>query len=314
MSISKIFGNQRYSILVDSTCLRDSLIDIEGIENVCLFNAQDNTIETLFDKEIPDNFVFISTKWDSFANFKEIRNKRILLLPQVAFAIDDNTSIYSIQKLLISDFDFAVRKHHEWYPVFSETKQPLCFSGKGSNLMCHLNESIEISTIDDIVLKVDDPRSVAEYFEIALENRIDKASSFSVDGYLDIQGVLIAKGINFRLKNYNDYFANNLIELVNKSSNMKIFVGNNKLTSVLINNVEYLSDFIDLVSEDKAQLPNVTEFAIGFNYQLQNDIDWKFNLQVNEGVKRIHLGIGNGEVGFHLDFITSNIEYSSHLC
>ena len=219
-----------------------------------------------------------------------------------------------MQKLLISDFDYAVRKHHEWYAVFSETKQPLCFSGKESHLVCHLNESIEISTIDDIVLEVDDPRSVAEYIEIALENRIDKASSFSIDGYLDIQGVLIAKGINFKLKNYNSYFVNNLIELVNKSSNMKIFVENNKLSSVLIDNVEYLGDFIDLVSEDKAQLPNITEFAIGFNYQLQNNINWKFNSQVNEGVKGIHLGIGDGELGFHLDFITSNIEYSSHLC
>jgi hypothetical protein len=91
-------------------------------------------------------------------------------------------------------------------------------------------------------------------------------------------------------------------------------VESNKLTSVLIDNVDYLSDFIDLVSEDKAQIPNITEFAIGFNYQLQNDINWKFNSQVNEGVKGIHLGIGDGELGFHLDFITSNIEYSSHLC
>lgn len=314
MTISTIFDNQRYSILVDSTCLLDSLKNIDGVEDICFLNPESNRIETFCSQEIPDNFIFICTNWNSFVNFRKIRNKRILLLPQVAFDVDDATAIYSIQKLLISDFDYAVRNHHEWYPIFSETKQPLCFSGKNSHLICHLSQSIEMTTINDIVLEVDNPRSVAEYFEIALENQINQANTFSIDGYLDIQGVLIAKGINFRLKNYNAYFVNNLIELVNKSSNMKIFVESNKLTSVLIDNVEYLSDFIDLVSEDKAQLPNITEFGIGFNYQLQNDINWKFNSQVNEGVKGIHLGIGDGELGFHLDFITSNIEYSSHLC
>lgn len=314
MTISTIFDNQKYSILVDSTVLMESLKNIEGIEDICFFNTESNAIKNLYQKEIPDNFVFICTTWDAFIQFRKLKNKRILLLPQIAFNIDDATSIYSLQKLLTSDFDYAVRKHHEWYSVFAETSQPLCFSGKGSALMCHLSQSIEMTTINDIVLEVDNPRSVAEYFEIALENHIDEANSFRIDGYLDIQGILIAKGINFRLKNYHEYFVNNLMVLVNKSSNIKILVDNNKLTSVLIDNVEYLNDFIDLVSDDKTKLPNITEFAIGFNYKLQNNINWNFNSQVNEGVQGLHLGIGDGEVGFHFDFITTNIEYSERLC
>jgi len=314
MTISAIFGNQKYSILVDSAQMITPLSNIEGVNDICLLNIDANFIETFDDREATSNFIFVCTNWDSFVKFRNIKGKRILLLPQVAFDVNIDALIYSIQKLLASDFEYAVTKHHEWYPVFSEIDRPLSFWGRGSDLRCDLSQSIEISTINNILLEVDNPRSVAEYFEIALENRIDQDGSFKIDGYLDVEGFLMAKGIDFRLENYNRCFADNLMYLVSQSSSMKIIVNNNKLTSVLIDNIEYLNYFTDLISEDKTKLPNITEFAIGFNYKLQNNVNWNFNSQVNEGIEGLHLGIGNGEVGYHFDFITTNIQYYKNLC
>jgi hypothetical protein len=177
------------------------------------------------------------------------------------------------------------------------------------HVTCTLSNSIRISTISDVVLEVGDPRSVAEYFEISLENSIDETNSFIIDGYLSVEGILIAKGIDFNLKNYNKDFLENIIDLVNRASDMKIFIQKNRLISVLIDGVEYLNFFVDLVGKDKKKTPNIMEFAVGFNYRIKDNISWRFNSQVNEGLEGIHIGIGDGQSGFHLDFVTSNIGY-----
>lgn len=309
MSISKIFDNRDYSLLVDSISLLDSLKKLDNIGEVYLFDEKfsDATSSTRTDI---GNFVFLCTRWIPFVRFREFRNTRVLLLPQVAFATDENTSIYSVENLLNSDFDYAVSQHHEWYSILAEASQPLCFADKeDSYLTCHLSESIELSTIDDITLEIDDPRSVAEYFEIALENRCNETNSFTVNGCFEIQGVLMAKGVDFNLINYDVCFAKDLVELVSNSSSTRIFIQNNRITSILIDGTEYLSCFIDLIGEDKVRLPNVTEFAIGLNYRIRDGVKWCFNSQLNEGIQGLHLGIGDGQTGFHIDLINPNIEF-----
>jgi hypothetical protein len=134
MNIEKIFGDQPYSILVDSAHLHKVLKNIDGVDNIFLFDTVFDARENRCEHDRCNNFVFLCTKWDSFSKYKEIKNTRILLLPQVAFNNDSETAIYSVREVLNSDFEYAVKQHLIWYSIFSNAEDALCFLGKESHV------------------------------------------------------------------------------------------------------------------------------------------------------------------------------------
>ncbi|WP_259697667.1 hypothetical protein [Pseudomonas brassicacearum] len=48
----------------------------------------------------------------------------------------------------------------------------------------------------------------------------------------------------------------------------------------------------------------LTEFAIGVNSEIKPLIDYKMNSQLNEGIDGVHLAIGDGSSGYHIDFLS----------
>jgi hypothetical protein len=70
-------------------------------------------------------------------------------------------------------------------------------------------------------------------------------------------------------------------------------------------------DFTDAVRE--ATNPqyelHALELGIGTNMGLLPRVDWTYNSQMNEGAGLVHLGVGEGITGAHMDFIVADGEH-----
>ena len=57
---------------------------------------------------------------------------------------------------------------------------------------------------------------------------------------------------------------------------------------------------------------NITEFAVGVNASIGSEIDYHVNSQLNEGIDGLHVAIGDGACGFHIDFLCPGATVSKH--
>lgn len=75
----------------------------------------------------------------------------------------------------------------------------------------------------------------------------------------------------------------------------------NKVTSLRTGNGEYI-EVLKMAAGTRGL--ELTEFAIGVNDEIAPLIDYKMNSQLNEGVGGVHLAIGDGSSGYHIDFLS----------
>lgn len=296
--IYKVFDCAEFHIVVDSKEIYKKLC--ENIPNVVLWDYSKTSL--------PENSLIVCTNNEFFLTQRELRKassfSRGIVLPQVAFDNSFDVVVYSVDLLLASDFEYAFYKHQEWYELFSIRQSPFFFCNKNYELFCHLSSSIKLSTINDIILKPGEFRSVAGSFEINLENSRFDVNSFVLEGTLIVDGILFARGIDFNLLECDSEFAGTLPKLVSESKT-EVIIKKNKIVSILIGEKEYMP-LISFLAGYNMKPPNITEFAVGFNKNIRSIIKWEYNSQVNEGIEGIHIGIGDGKTGFHIDFIVSN--------
>lgn len=79
----------------------------------------------------------------------------------------------------------------------------------------------------------------------------------------------------------------------------------NKVTSLQADNEEHIET---LKSAAGIRGLGLTEFAIGVNEDIAAFIDYKVNSQMNEGINGVHLAIGDGSSGFHIDFLSPDVK------
>ncbi|MHC8402002.1 hypothetical protein ACYZTX_21715 [Pseudomonas sp. MDT1-17] len=84
-------------------------------------------------------------------------------------------------------------------------------------------------------------------------------------------------------------------------------VEDNIITSLKVKNEEHLK-LLDLAAGSRGL--KLTEFAIGVNEAIASSIDYKINSQMNEGISGVHLAIGDGSSGYHIDFLSPAVSVS----
>jgi hypothetical protein len=83
-----------------------------------------------------------------------------------------------------------------------------------------------------------------------------------------------------------------------------LVIEDNTITSLKINGNEQIK-LLDLASGPRGL--KLTEFAIGVNDSITESINYKMNSQLNEGISGIHVAIGDGSSGYHIDFLCPGV-------
>lgn len=260
----------------------------------------------------PTRVISFCTSWEHFNFLTEVMKREeetfALVIPQIAFDIDEEVVKYSLDLMAISDFEFAYNEHKKWQDFIINSGIDLEFinSESNSSIKCEFGETINLASIDTLKLKPFDFRSIAQYFELNLENALDSNESFTVNGVLHAEGALFACSPDFHIDyEYDKNLADKIIkDFANSKSNILTFENNNLISCILDDGKNIVNELKILTGQKDSLYPNATEFAIGFNPNISQPIRWEYNAQINEGVFGIHVGIGNGSSGYHFDFMS----------
>jgi hypothetical protein len=89
-------------------------------------------------------------------------------------------------------------------------------------------------------------------------------------------------------------------------ADIEVIVENSRAVSISIDNVDITKKIREYSNPEYDLL--LVEMAVSTNSSLQpNEIDWSVNSFMNEGVEGIHIAVGDGMTGAHIDFICPGV-------
>ncbi|MGF6126548.1 hypothetical protein QF019_001756 [Pseudomonas frederiksbergensis] len=145
-------------------------------------------------------------------------------------------------------------------------------------------------------------QSVAEFFEVHYAHmNSQEPCPFSFSGTLKIEGILTVlrkhhPGLPEDLKISLNWLSDRISQ-----DNATLSVTDNIITSLKTNSEEHIK-LLDLATGARGL--KLTEFAIGVNDSIAPNIDYQINSQMNEGISGVHVAIGDGSSGYHIDFLS----------
>ena len=215
---------------------------------------------------------------------------------------------YALRMMAASHFSQAVENQR---PVLEQLNSARHFilehKGKSAGALMLRDNAVAFATLAED-LQGSYIRSVAEFFEIhyAHTNR-DTPCPFSFSGVLEVVGVLLV----LRDENFEGMtLKGSLDELVQSVAlhGATAVIENNAMNSFIVQGREYIDLLVAAAGERGASL---TEFAVGVNRSVSSKLDYAVNPQLNEGVAGIHVAVGDGRSGFHIDFLCPNYKLKS---
>jgi hypothetical protein len=81
-------------------------------------------------------------------------------------------------------------------------------------------------------------------------------------------------------------------------------IKDNTIHSLKIKNEEHVK-LIELAAGSRGL--KLTKFAIGVNECIAANNDYTINSHMNEGISGVHLAIGDGSSGYHIDFLSPSV-------
>jgi hypothetical protein len=261
-----------------------------------------------YDPENPSDYISICSKLQHFERLPIIAQKsRVLVLAQLAFDPSNTAVLYSLECLLKSDF-LEASKERERFKSKIQRKH-ISFTGSSAHFFCQTQKNTTISSLDESRINSRSLISVAEYFEAGLESQGSLENCpYKINGEGFSHGITIAKNPDKTIFNFEGI--KRIKNLINSSTEAKIYieVKDNLLHKCQIDDEDVLADLAESVGgESKLQ---VIEFSRGFNGKILDGIDYRINSQMNEGVQGIHLGVGDGISGYHIDFLFPEVDFA----
>ena len=276
-----------------------------------LFEARDLehlSIHEMIERRPPDVVLVVERLETMRALHKEMHEatdqSRVLLLPACSFDPSPEVVAYSLDLLAASDFERAVSRNRVWRQVLSRHPSPLVFRRPGSDaeLTCHLLGDVRVHCATEVVLPRGEWEGPAGYFEVEMELFDAQARYFSLEGELVVDGLLAAKSSNMAadLEPLHDE-ANDLIRERGGPAG-RLRAADNRIVAFEIGGDDITDRLARLTGEmyERAFL----EFSIGTN-SVSAPVDWSVNSILNEGLAGIHVAIGDGIGGAHIDFVST---------
>lgn len=210
-------------------------------------------------------------------------------------------ALYSLDLMKKSDFRAAAAGQKPALDLMQEA-DALRFNGENSSGRVELDHSVDPYGLNEETLSGAFVHSVAEFFEVHYAH-VDSSAAcpFTLNGHLSISGILSVMRPTGELP-YEGVEADvrRLVADVASANRCQLDVDDNRIRSFMVDGQERVALLDKLAGKRGAVL---TEFAIGVNKSIGGAVDYAINSQLNEGVDGIHVAVGDGSTGFHIDFL-----------
>lgn len=292
--ISTLFGQEDLSIIADSEdflreCAR------QGFNTANIYELE----------KLPKNSIVFSFSNDAakmtFELAKNTERKKSIFCATQVFEPTVTIALYSLKLLLNSNFEHALSTQRSVLHMLN-SNESFFLSGNYADAQLSIFPHAQPYALLSEDVSHDFVQSVAEFFEVHYAHmNPQEPCPFSFTGTLKIAGILtvlrkpnptLPYGIKTSLKWLSDKIS---------KEGAFLSVKNNNITSLIVNNEEHIK-LLDLAAGSRGL--KLTEFAIGVNDAIASNIDYKINSQMNEGIAGVHLAIGDGSSGYHIDFLS----------
>ncbi|CAE6947871.1 MULTISPECIES: hypothetical protein [Pseudomonadaceae] len=260
----------------------------------------------------PDTVVSISFSDDAarrtFVLASQNPNTKMIFCAAHVFDDSIESAIYSLDLMRKSNFKAALAKQ-KGVISFLETTQDIQLSGNGADCTVTLD-----GTTKPFALRKDinSPyvASVAEFFEVHFAHiKKNEPCPFHISGELQIAGalsVLRPTGKDPYQGSRDD--VSNFLKEIAAAKTVNLVADNNEIVSFKIENRECV-DFVRKIGGERGS--QLTEFAVGVNQSISDEIDYRVNSQINEGIEGIHVAIGDAVTGYHIDLLCPGVQINN---
>jgi hypothetical protein len=258
--------------------------------------------------KLPKHSIVFSFTNDAAKRVFELANntesKKCVFCATQVFDPTLDSALYSLDLLLKSDFEQALIAQRRVLSRLN-SNDSFAMTGNGANAQIEIFSHAQPYALISEDIEENFIQSVAEFFEVHYAHMNPKTPSpFSFHGTLEISGILtvlrkpnptLPSGLKIALRWLSDLISEN---------GATLSVTNNVITSLKTNNDEHVK-LLDLAAGHRGL--KLTEFAIGVNENIATSINYKTNSQLNEGIRGVHLAIGDGSSGYHIDFLSPEV-------
>jgi len=298
--ISTLFGHEELSIIADSEdFLRECAL--LGFNTANIFELE----------KLPKNSIIFSFSNDAvkmtFDLAKNTKSKKSVFCVTQVFEPTVDAALYSLKLLLSSNFEHALCTQRSVLNMLN-SHDSFFLSGNDADAQVSIFPHAQAYALLAEDVSYDFVQSVAEFFEVHYAHmHPEDPCPFSFTGTLKIEGILtvlrkpnplLPEGLKVSLKWLSDRIS---------EEGALLSIKDNTITSLTIKNEEHVK-LLDLAAGPRGL--KLTEFAIGVNEAIASNIDYKINSQMNEGISGVHLAIGDGSSGYHIDFLSPSVSVS----
>jgi len=297
-NIHTLFGSEEFWIIADSQEFLDACVN-QGLNTAHLYQLS----------TLPRNTIIFSFSNDAAKLTLEIAKatpvKKSIFCAAQVFDPSFNSATYSLRLLLNSDFRKSLKRQRVFLNMLNSYTS---FSITGEDTS---GNAVLASQAEPYALIAEDVsqnfiHSAAEFFEVHYAHmNVQEPCPFCLNGKFKVSGILtVLRKANVQLPSDIRVRLQRLSDAVAKTGGTLIVL-ENQVTSLQTDDGEYIET---LKLAAGARGLGLTEFAIGVNEEIAPLINYEVNSQMNEGISGMHLAIGDGSSGYHIDFLSPAVK------
>lgn len=303
-SLAPAFSGAIPSFVTDSESVNNALIEagarsylyreVAGVSSVDLRNVV----------AIPVSFSHTPT-----GNFIEryFGESAMLVIPIASFCGSDVGAIYMLDRLNHVDVSDCVAGVQYWLDKL-ESNDELVFTGAGTHVSVELAEEVCLMTPKaDVEIAHGEWASMAQYLEVGLITSPDVLRpTHEMNGRFVAEGVVVAHHRRYwtEIKGTADRVWAYLCDVRARQDGAPIVleIEESRPTSLTCGDEAILDRVLTFL--DPNERTYVSEFGFASSNQWDVDAtDWNINSQLNEAIGGLHVGLGRGVTGAHIDLV-----------
>lgn len=262
------------------------------------------------------DIVMIPTDFNATPLGKDIEldfaKSAMLVIPVASFCATARGALYFLEMFADVDLELCVNGNLQWLDRL-ETAPTVRMKGHGTDIAIELADEVFImAPKTSVEIQSGEWVAVANFLEVGLISHHALEPPKHV-----INGVFSAEGTVCASHRYSspDVFAAvpkawqylQDLRLRNDQAPIVVEVEDSRPVAISCGREDVLNDVMAFTDPDKREWIGEFAFASGAPWDL-DAVDWTINSQFNEAIGGLHIGLGNGVTGVHIDFVAPRAE------